>query len=111
MRLEDARGSFMRGTASAGCGCGVLERFDDFDETDAEFTPPPNCVTPGNPTILHCFVAHRTNLIEDHRRELDRIIIKLTEAKIDKRPIKRVHIVGHAATWRGITPRQYKEAR
>ena len=67
-----------------------------------------SCVTPGNPYILHCFPAHKVALTAAHQDHLDRIINRIAESFHDGRPIRRVHIVGHAATWRGISKATYR---
>ena len=76
-------------------------------EEEAEGYTGISCVTPGNPYILHCFPAHETALTKEHREHLDRIVEKIRRSFRRSRPIRRVKIVGHAATWRGISRTEY----
>lgn len=65
------------------------------------------CVNPSYPRILHCFPAHRTEIRDFHHDQLDRIAIRIAESFHDGRPIRSVHMIGHAATWKGISRAEY----
>ena len=88
----------------------VAESFEDaygeFGSMLREASASP-CITPGNPYILHCFPAHGTTLTAEHRRHLDSIARLIGSSFRSSRPIRRVKIVGHSATWRGISRSTY----
>lgn len=86
---------------------GLLEDYDTEFEEEAETPRDTSCVTPGNPYILHCFPAHETELTLLHRQHLDRIAAEILRSFGGSRPITRVKIVGHAATWWGISKAEY----
>ncbi len=77
----------------------ISERFPEATYT--------GCVTLGSPTILHCFPAHETELRDVHRDELDKIALLVRSGDASGRTIRRIRIVGHAATWRGLSRAQY----
>ena len=66
-----------------------------------------SCITPGNPFILHCFPAHKTDLTPLQHEHLDRIAAKIVRSFNKSNPITRVEIIGHAATWKGISKEEY----
>ena len=66
-----------------------------------------SCITPGNPYILHCFPAHKTELTVLHHQHLDIIAKKIIRSFRGSRPITRIIITGHAATWKGISKAKY----
>ncbi|MEL7355774.1 MAG: M35 family metallo-endopeptidase [Cyanobacteria bacterium J06560_6] len=85
-----------------------LLRADATDVFDYAETPEAlPCITPGNPYILHCFPVHKTDLTALHHEHLDRIADKIVRSFRETRPIKKVKIVGHAATWKNISQAEY----
>ena len=88
----------------------VDDLFGDFSTEFAEKSEAQrgiSCATPGNPYILHCFPAHKTDLTSEHREHLARIASKIVHSFRGSQPIKRVNIVGHSATWKGISKAEY----
>ena len=75
------------------------------DASEATYT---GCVTRGSKNvILHCFPAHVTDLQKMHRDELDRLAFKVRNGDITGRRIRTIRIEGHAASWRGLSRRDY----
>lgn len=70
---------------------------------------PAHCITDGYPLVLHCFPAHVTDLQKFQRDELDYVANQIRNGDITGRRIATVRIVGHAATWQGLTKAQYRE--
>jgi V8-like Glu-specific endopeptidase len=64
-------------------------------------------LTPGNPTVLHDFPAHKTDLTERHRSHIDDLVRKIGESFGQRRQVWEVVIIGHAATFRGISKEEY----
>jgi hypothetical protein len=74
-----------------------------INETTLDHT----CFTPGNPYSLHCFPAHKTNLTKEHNWHLDKIAQKIEASFHGSHPITKVEIIGHSATWWGISKDEY----
>ena len=68
----------------------------------------PACFTPGNPYILHCFPVHKTDLTAMQQGLLNSIAAKIARSFLGSKPVTRVQIVGHAATWKGISQNEYR---
>ena len=88
-------------------GFSLEDEFKKEQNHNYEFSTAKGCITPGNPYVLHCFPSFKSGLTIEHKDHLDRIVNKVVESFFDGKPIKQLHIVGHAATWRNITINQY----
>ncbi len=55
---------------------------------------------------LGAFPAHDTTLTSAHRRAVAAIAAEISSGR-KTRPVRCVRLVGHAATWRGISPKTY----
>ncbi len=75
----------------------VAENFDF--ELGSSAYPGISCVTPGNPYVLHCFPPFVSELTKEHHDHLDIIAEKIRRSFSTSRPITKVNIVGHSATW------------
>ena len=82
--------------------------FDDEGTWAGEFAPS-HCVTHGYPIVLHCFPAHITDLEPFQRDELDTVAMQIRNGDISGKRIREVRIVGHAATWRGLSADDYRD--
>jgi len=58
--------------------------------------------------ILRNFPAHRTELTRDHRRQMSKISSIIADSLDRSDPIRCIRLVGHAATWRGISKDEYE---
>ena len=85
----------------------ILGDYDTDFADDAALPQDISCVTPGNPYILHCFSAHETKLTPTHNKHLNSIATKIVRSFSGSKPITRIEIVGHAATWKGISKVEY----
>lgn len=84
----------------------------DF-ELESSAYPGISCVTPGNPYVLHCFPAFKTELTREQHDHLDIIAGKIRQSFSTSRPVTKVVIYGHSSTWheesRGDLERRARE--
>jgi hypothetical protein len=83
-----------------------FEQFEQFElfagknfELESSAYPGISCVTPGNPYVLHCFPAFKTELTRDQHKHLDIIAGKIRRSYSTSRPVTKVVIYGHSSTW------------
>lgn len=58
--------------------------------------------------ILHGFEAHRTELKAIHRDQLADVVDTIIKSFDGNRPIRCMLLIGHAATWKGISKPEYR---
>jgi len=56
---------------------------------------------------LKDFPAHRTDLTADHRRQISEISSVVAGGLGRRKPIRCIRLIGHAASWRGISEDEY----
>jgi hypothetical protein len=65
------------------------------------------CVTDGDPTILHCFPAYGVDLEPEHRETLDEMALTIRNGDLSGKRVRKVRLVGYAATWGKTTETEY----
>lgn len=69
-----------------------------------------DCITPGNPYVLHCFPSFKSEPTSAHLKHLDLVADRIAASFRSGRPITQVVAVGHSSTWHA-TSRQRLEER